>query len=58
MKWVWMMPLVDQPQIQNVRASAQNTQVRLANRSTRTATTAGEAVGACGASTTAPGGSP
>ena len=32
MKWVPMSPLVDHPQIQNVRNSAQKTQVRLASR--------------------------
>ena len=57
-KWVWMMPFVDQPQTQKVSTSAQNTQRWLAARSTRTATTAGEAVGRVGGGTTVPAGSP
>jgi hypothetical protein len=41
MKWVPIRPLVDQPQTQNVRNSAQKVQVRLASRSVLSATAAG-----------------
>ena len=42
MKWVWMMPFVDQPQTQNDRKSAQNAHRRDAAVRTRMAVRAGE----------------
>ena len=43
MKWVPIRPLVDQPQIQKVRNSAQNVQLRLASRRVRHGDPAGPA---------------
>ena len=57
-KWVWMMPLVDQPHTQKVSTSAQNDQRRPALRSTSTATRAGEAPVRSASTTTLPGSRP
>ena len=57
-KWVWMMPLVDQPHTQKVSTSAQNDQRRLALRSTSTATRAGDAPVRSASTTTLPGSMP
>ena len=57
-KWVWMMPLVDQPQTQKVSTSAQNAQRRLAARSTSTATRAGETPVRVSSTTMEPGSMP